>query len=230
MSDLRKLFASSPEKIAKLAALPFEPGTMPSHKTSHTAMPREELVFPDCLTSELSVARVAPLTHSQQVAAFCNQATTTPGQHGVPFIPTPARSTRASSARPALPQAGTRPSAAPSPHPPAAPRTPPPATAPLTDILDYLWEQRVCFTHAFAGCTRPGCRWSHATVAAGYYSASSSRNRQNGSGGAGAGNRRRLAAMTEIKYELAADLGLLYTEEDEAGDASAQETADSHHA
>lgn len=140
-----------------------------------------------------------------RLAAFSNQTATTPGGHGVPFLTKPPR---------------------PSPPPPTASARPlfqllrnrlcqrerrlrP--TPPRQEIVAFLRDTRLCFAHAFAGCSRPNCRWSHDAVPAGFYSAASSRARP----------QRRLAALSPVQYELAAEMGLLESDVEDDNAAAA---------
>ncbi|CAN0438206.1 unnamed protein product, partial [Pylaiella littoralis] len=139
------------------------------------------------------------------LAAFQNRTATTPGKHGVPFLPSQTR-TNTSPMPMSPPSPRSSPAQPSSVLPSTPPSPPPPVTAPRTDVVDFLRDNRVCFTHAFKGCTRTSCRWSHDVVAAGFYSALANR-RNNTGNNAGRDTHRRLAAMTEEQYSLAVDIG-----------------------
>lgn len=90
------------------------------------------------------------------VAAFQNQVASAPGQHGVPFESSSARSGSTT--------------AQPQPQPPMP--SYPPADAPRDAIINHMRSHNQCFSRAFSGkCGRAACRYDHDTIPAGFYSA-----------------------------------------------------------
>lgn len=166
-----------------------------------------------------NIRRAAPHEHmttnpqlTPVMAAFANRAATTPGQHGLPFVSSRAGADRS----PPVRSPPTAPSAASTPVAPAPVPTAPAVTTPRETIYDFLRAQRACYSHAFSSCSRARCRWSHEVVPAGFYQAVARPSRAGAAAG-GDGRRHRLAAMSEVQYDIAVHLGLTQPEEDVAG-------------
>ena len=137
--------------------------------------------------SPVSQSSAGPVT----VDAFLNLTTTAPGQHGVLFEkPRTAAPVQRSATTPTMQ---------------TSPVQRPPTTAPQGDILDYVRTHKACFAHALTGnCRSPGnCQWQNESFPAARYKYISTRRPESST------PRCRLASMTEVQHNTAAELGLI---------------------
>ena len=141
-----------------------------------------------------------------EVAAFTNQAASTPGRHGVPFAkrgpatrPPVAAGAPGSFSQGTNTGEGARPAAS-----PGVPR----ADAPRHERAAFLAKHRICFSFAFEGaCPRQDCVFTHdpALIPPGHFKGQASRKRVAREGGREVSRpKRRLYALSEEQAHVVA--------------------------